>query len=348
MQIDIILEPDRTPAEVAELAVLAERAGIGALWHQNYASGPDAFIGLVDAARATSRLGLGVVIVSPWEMHPLKMANVLFTLNEYCGGRARLVVGGGGEWGPAMGIRPERRVRAEREAIEILKGASPDHWLRYDGELYQARGYRPAYARARPPVVYAGASREQMLRMGGRVADGVMMSDVPRQRIARAVDFVREGLAARDTRPQALRISNIWAWHVKKDRAAAAHEARRELALRGALDRWYVEAVLDEDDAELVMAQRSAFFRAYRSRSSRVEGVPERIVQRLVEELTLTGTPAELDGRLEELRAFAEAGVNELAFRLHDDPAEAIDLIARHVVPAFADRDGGDRPAGRD
>ncbi|MEZ5565965.1 MAG: hypothetical protein R3F24_10795 [Gammaproteobacteria bacterium] len=43
-----------------------------------------------------------------------------------------------------------------------------------------------------------------------------------------------------------------------------------------------------------------------------------------------------MDGRLSELRAFQQTGVTELNFRLHDDPADAIQLIGERIVPAFA------------
>ena len=39
---------------------------------------------------------MGPVAISPFELHPLKMANQLLTLNEFAGGRANIVVGGGG------------------------------------------------------------------------------------------------------------------------------------------------------------------------------------------------------------------------------------------------------------
>ena len=46
MQIDIILEPDLTPAQVAEIAVAAEEYGFRTLWHSNYHQNPDAFVAL--------------------------------------------------------------------------------------------------------------------------------------------------------------------------------------------------------------------------------------------------------------------------------------------------------------
>ena len=73
----------------------AERLGIRAVWSSNYHMHYDAFLALADAARATSKILLGPLAISPWEMHPLKMANQLFTLNEFAGGRAQIVVGAG-------------------------------------------------------------------------------------------------------------------------------------------------------------------------------------------------------------------------------------------------------------
>lgn len=74
MQTDIILEADHTPAEVAELAQIAEGYGIRGVWTQNYANGRDAFMCLMPAAAATKKIMLGAVVISPYEMHPLKIA----------------------------------------------------------------------------------------------------------------------------------------------------------------------------------------------------------------------------------------------------------------------------------
>ena len=94
--IDIILECDVSPQQVAELAVEAEKLGIRALWSSNYHQNYDCFMTLMPAAAATSKILLGPLAVSPWELHPLKMANALLTLNEYSNGRGMVAISGGG------------------------------------------------------------------------------------------------------------------------------------------------------------------------------------------------------------------------------------------------------------
>ena len=90
MKIHVILEPDITPDQLVEIGLLAESLDIAGLWVQNYAVGADPFMSLVPLARESSRIRLGVVIVSPYETHPAKMATSLLTLNEYSKGRASI------------------------------------------------------------------------------------------------------------------------------------------------------------------------------------------------------------------------------------------------------------------
>lgn len=339
MRVDVLLEPDQTPAQLAELATLCEQAGIQTMWLQNYFSCRDPFMSLVPAALTTSKVGLGVCVISPWEMHPVKMANALLTLHEFSGGRAGLVVGGGGEWVARLGIEVVKRVRAVREAIELIRGGCSGKPLTYQGQMFKAYGYRPRFGTdGSPPLVYAGANQPQMLRATVPAADGVMYSDMIRQRIVGTVSQTTDALAAKGRSAEGYRISNIWAWHIKPDREEALGEARRELLLRGLLDRWYLESFLSASDCELVEKHKPAFFKAYRDRSGVIADVPEPVIAALLANLTITGTPDELEGHLPELLEFGSAGVNELCFRLHDNPADAIRLIGERIVPALARR----------
>jgi 5,10-methylenetetrahydromethanopterin reductase len=337
VRVDILLEPDQTPAQLAGLASLCEEAGIQAMWLQNYLSCRDPFMALVPAALATHRVGLGVCIVSPWEMHPVKMANALLTLHEFSNGRAGLVIGGGGEWPARLGIEPVKRVRAVREASELVRAGCSGQALTYRGELFRVFGYRPQFGTGgSPPLVYVGANQPQMVHGTVAAGDGVMYSDMPRQRIAETVRQTLAGLSAKGRSAAGYRVSNIWAWHIKPDRQAARREARRELILRGLLEPWYLEVMLGADQLSLVKRHKKSFYAAYRDRSGDIPDVPEEIIDTLIANLTFTGTPAEIDGRLAELQAFAQAGVGELCFRLHDDPADAIRLIGERIVPALS------------
>lgn len=338
MKIDVLLEPDQTPDQLVELAKLCERAGIQTMWLQNYMSNRDAFLSLVPAILATSKVRLGVCIVSAYEMHPVKMANALFTLNEYAKGRAGLVIGGGGEWLLRLGMKTDKRVTTLRESIEIVTRSSADKPLAYHGKVFKAYGFQPKYATDAAPLVYAGANREQMLRATVAAASGVMYSDMPRGLVQKTTDTVREVLQAAKRPVDGYRISNIWAWHIKPDREIALQEARRELLLRGWLEPWYIDSFLSADESDFITQNKGAFYKAYLGRSGVVDGVPEELVNRLIDNLTLTGTIDELEGKLPELDAFGAAGVNEICFRLHDNPAEAIKLIGKHVVPKFAGR----------
>jgi alkanesulfonate monooxygenase SsuD/methylene tetrahydromethanopterin reductase-like flavin-dependent oxidoreductase (luciferase family) len=205
--------------------------------------------------------------------------------------------------------------------------------------MFKAYGYRPKFGtEGSPPLVYAGANQPQMLRATVPAADGVMYSDMIRQRIVETVKQTKDALTAKGRSAADYRISNIWAWHIKPDREVARSEARRELLLRGLLERSYLEHFLSESDCELVEKLKPAFFKAYRERSGVLAGVPESIIAALLDNLTITGTPDELEGHMPELLAFKNAGVNELCFRLHDNPADAIRLIGERIVPALATR----------
>ena len=82
MDLDIILEADLTAPQVKELGLLAEQYGFRAVWTQNYARARDAFMIAVPLALASKKIRVGVCIVSPYEMHPLKMAIKHFPIHE--------------------------------------------------------------------------------------------------------------------------------------------------------------------------------------------------------------------------------------------------------------------------
>jgi len=341
MQIDIVLEPNVTPKDMGRLGAMVESYGLGTVWTANHPAARDPFMCFAGVARSTNRVAMGPVAVSPFELHPLKLANSLLTLNELADGRAAIVIGGGGGTSIVMGLKPDRQsmipnmVKGVGETVEFLKSISHEKLLTYEGDVFRISNYQPRWAVQDSPLIYVAASRTKMLRMATQHADGVMMSDVTLPRIDGAIETIRDGLADNNRDPSTFRINNLYAWHVKADRDEAYREARRKLWVRGMLFPWYVDPFLDEPERQIVKDNMQTFINAYIADSPEMPGVPDDLVTKLVDNLTLTGDHADLDRLIGELETFKAAGVTEIALRLHDDPEDSIRLIGDKVAPAL-------------
>ncbi len=335
MKVHVILSPDTSPREVCELGLLAESLGIDAVWSSNYPSSRDPFLTLAPLALASTRIRLGPLVVTAYEQHPFKTAKAIATLNELCGGRANILIGGPTGVNAAMGMGVERMVGRVRETVEVVKAAGPAKPLNYPGKIFQVWNYQPTWATDTPPHVYVGANKQQMMRMSARVADYIMVGDPLPGRFASSMTMLDGYLAEAGRSRQDVTISGLVAWHIKPERAQSVAEARQQLALRGMLDPWYLDEFLSAEECQLVDSKRNAFFKAYKNRTDVVPGVPEEILEKLVENLSLAGTPDDLEQHIEGLLVLGRLGLQEVALKLHDDQAGAIRVIGERVVPAL-------------
>jgi 5,10-methylenetetrahydromethanopterin reductase len=335
MELDIILEPDLTPAQVTELGLLAEDYGFRAIWTQNYSRARDAFLVAMPLALASKRIRIGVMAISAYEMHPLKIANAILTLDEAAPGGACVVIGAGGEWPEVIGVDYGKRITGTREALSIIRRAAQGEFINDDGEVYNAHWYSAPWHDTDAPnaLVYGGSTGPKMVAMAAEVADGVLMSDMQPELFDWSLPTLRQALEVHERTDFLL--SNFLAWHVKQDRETSLYEARRELILRGWLERRWLEAFLDPDDVAFVREHIDAFLTAYRDRSGNIKGIPPEIVDKLVAGLSLSGDHDDIERHLERLRKYRDAGFTEIALRIHDDPADSIRLIGERVLPAF-------------
>ena len=332
METDIILEADVMPAQVAELAQLAEGYGIRGLWTQNYANGRDAFMCLMPAAAATKKILLGAVVISPYEMHPLKIANAVSTLNEYSGGRGMVVIGGGGQWPGVIGVNYGKRVTGCGEAIAMVRRAVAGQVVKWDGEVYKARYFRSTWVKGKPPIIYAGATGPKMLDMATRFADGTMFSDMilpmlPRPWATCARARASTAASRRIPRQQFLRLPRQGGpggvFRRGPPRTDAAGLARGAVVRAlphagGSRASWREQERLPH---RVPHPQR-------RHRASRRKSAPSW--------WRASASPAissDLDRHAERLRTFAAAGMTENALRLHDDPARAMHIIGKELLP---------------
>ncbi|MBT8441093.1 MAG: LLM class flavin-dependent oxidoreductase [Gammaproteobacteria bacterium] len=335
MEIDIILNEFTSPQQAVELGLMAENYGVRGVWSSNYGWSRDPFMALSLLADRSSRIRLGPMAVSAEELHPLKMANLLFSLNEMSRGRAMIMVGAGGAVLQAIGKERGRMIRSVRECLEILKGSSPDKTMNYDGEMYKVWGYKPEYATDEPPLIYYGSNHPQSRRVAAELADGLITSDFVVPLMKEFVDATYADLEAAGRSPADFRISNFWAWHIKEDAEASVREARRELMLRGWLGEQYFAPFLDADEVKLMRDHEHDFLNAFLRSTDVIENVPDDLVTKMIENISFVGGLDQIDAAIETLHAFADAGLTEIALRVHDDPVAAIRLIGERVMPAM-------------
>jgi alkanesulfonate monooxygenase SsuD/methylene tetrahydromethanopterin reductase-like flavin-dependent oxidoreductase (luciferase family) len=174
-----------------------------------------------------------------------------------------------------------------------------------------------------------------MLKMATGVADGIMMSDMHPEMLGDRMSLIRNSLVENDRANDSFNISNFIAWHIKKDREASLEEARRELIIRGWLERDWLVPYVKPDEVDAILANKWPFLKAYREGHGNIEDVPAHVVDALVEGLSLAGDEADIDRHIERLQKLSGAGFTEIALRVHDDPADSIRMIGEKVLPAL-------------
>jgi alkanesulfonate monooxygenase SsuD/methylene tetrahydromethanopterin reductase-like flavin-dependent oxidoreductase (luciferase family) len=336
MRVDLIIQPHLSAAEFATLGELAESYGISGVWVSNHLDGRDPFVNFVPMAERTQQLRMGPTALSPFEEHPMQMAKLLMTLNEIANGRAHVAVGGGGGTIDSMGLKPVRMVRAVRECLEILHLAASGKRVSYQGKMFRMQGLNTSWAKAPPPMIYAAANGEQMLRMSARYADGIMTSDFTPGRLRWAQNIIDPVLkeTGRDKAAEPFPLINFWACHIKETREAAMAEARLYLMARGTIWEPYIHDVVSAGEAAEVARHYPAFVRAYR-KSSDIEGPPAELIDKIVERGVTACAASEIDGQIDRFKQMHAAGATGIALCLYNEPAYAIRVIGEHIVPAL-------------
>lgn len=348
MDIEIIIGCDMHPDEVGRYALAAERAGVRTLWHSNLPNGWDPFIGLSQAAQVTSRIKLGVLALSPYEMHPVRIGYSIISLNELSQGRAILGLGGGGAIALATTNRPAgeslnfakmRIVRGVQESAEIiLMMASGEFHQGYQGEVFSVQSpFKLSFMQAPRPRIFTCSMGPQMLRMGARVADGLQVGDVTAERMPEVMQDIEAGLARREHPAKDFRIGNFWAWHIKRDREASMHEARVGLFARAEVIPPHIglDHLLDEEEAQFVRDHYKNFLIAGVTGTGDIKDVPPELVQRLIDNVSSSGDYGDIDREIERFKAMQRAGLTDLALRVFDDPWESLETIKHRIMPHF-------------
>jgi alkanesulfonate monooxygenase SsuD/methylene tetrahydromethanopterin reductase-like flavin-dependent oxidoreductase (luciferase family) len=206
------------PREPFRLAKIADENGLDLLTIQDH---PyqwrfyETWTLLTALAMATERIHVSPNVANLPLRPPAVLAKQAATLDVLTGGRVELGIGAGGFWqaiaaygGPER--TPGEAYAAFEDALHILRGMwenTGGKSFTYKGKIYEVKGAKPGPTPAHPIPIWVGASGPKMLRLTGRMADGLLVSHgyVPPEKLPQINTLIDEGANDAGRSPDAIR-----------------------------------------------------------------------------------------------------------------------------------------------
>jgi alkanesulfonate monooxygenase SsuD/methylene tetrahydromethanopterin reductase-like flavin-dependent oxidoreductase (luciferase family) len=203
--------------EAYRRADLADTAGLDMITMQDHPYQRrflDTWTLLTTLAVRTKRVHVGTDVANLPLRPPAMLAKMAASLDVISGGRVELGLGAGGFWQAieAWGVparSPKQAYDAFEDAVHIIKGMweNPGKPLTYEGSVYSVKGLLAGPAPAHPIRLWVGANGPKMMRLTGRMADGIIVSNsyVPPQRLLENNALIDEGAAEVGRSPDDIR-----------------------------------------------------------------------------------------------------------------------------------------------
>lgn len=191
------------PKSCVALARSAEAHGYDSVWFAENPSDRGILPAVSACVVATSRICVGAGIVNPYTRHPVQIAMEFGALDELAEGRALLGIGSGiGAQIERLGYR-YRPLAAMEDAIHIVRVLLGGEEVNYRGRVFSAESIALRFRPLRPLMpIYMAAMGDRSLALCGRIADGLIVSNMcPPAYTEHAVGIVAES-ARRAGRPR--------------------------------------------------------------------------------------------------------------------------------------------------
>jgi 5,10-methylenetetrahydromethanopterin reductase len=185
-------------SETLELAKAAEALGFHSFWLSEGYHSRSAMVRATLIAAATSRIKIGLGILSPHTKHPALLAMDAASLEEIAGGRVILGIGRVLNALRKHAINSAGTLEVVKESIDIIKGILSGKIVQYEGSRFKVAppGSRLDLDPCGDLPIYVGATGPAMLSLAGQYADGVLFNYPCTPGFIRyAMPLIEEGLA---------------------------------------------------------------------------------------------------------------------------------------------------------
>ena len=292
----------------------AVAAGATSLWMADHLGYRESILSCLGFALATDRAEVVPTAVSPYLRHPMPTAMQMATLAEAAPGRAVLAIGVGnplflGESGEAID-KPLVVIREFMEALRRLWTGEP---VEMNAKRFSLKNARMMFTPPGPIPIILSPMKEQMLKLAGRVADGVVLSaGLSPEFVRHSLSLVADGAVKEGRDPKSLRTGGYISFMASDSEKAAIDAVRKKLAFM------FRNKFLDDDvsftgvpvDQEQIIAAMSK--RDYDAAAALVS-------DEAVHTYAVAGTHQQCCDRL---KAYSDAGLGDLVLLMAGDCAD--------------------------
>jgi len=177
MRIGLCFDGFYSIQEMIELAQLADDIGMESIWMSDHLCFRDSLTTAMALLGATKRIQVAAAPMSPYSRDPIITAMSIATMEEFAPGR---VIAGPGTGNAAAlkeaGMESPHPLQTMREYVEILRRFLRGEAVNFKGKMFQVNGAKMGFYPSRPIPMYITAVRSRMLRLGGEIGDGVLLS----------------------------------------------------------------------------------------------------------------------------------------------------------------------------
>jgi 5,10-methylenetetrahydromethanopterin reductase len=311
-------------SDAVTLAQQAVAAGARSLWMAEHLGYREAIATCMAFAIKAPGPKLVPTAVSPYLWHAMPAAMALATLGEMAPGCAAIAVGTGNPLFLAESGRAiEKPVRAVREFTQALRRLWTGEAVHFDGEFVRLAGARLAFKPSTPIPIYIAAIGPDMLRLAGRIGDGVVLSaGLSTDSVRRSIALCGEA-AGKDGRDlKSFHRAGYLFFSVSHHGKEARDAVREKLAF--VMRNKFLGANIK---ASGIAIEQEAVIAAIARRD--IAGAAALVPDEAVEAFGIAGTPQHCAKRL---RDFVDAGIDEPVLGLlgsAENCALALDVVRK-------------------
>ncbi|MQA93578.1 MAG: LLM class flavin-dependent oxidoreductase [Streptosporangiales bacterium] len=308
------LFPTESPAVMREYTHLAERLGYDNVWFgdsQNIWRESSVTMGA--AAVGTDRIVFGTGVTNAVTRHRSVLASSWATLSELTGGRVALGIGTGDSSLRTMGMKPLRLAELERAVAELralFRGEEvpePDSGAAYHLNYVTEPRHIP---------IYIAASAPKILKLAGRIADGVIvLVGTASQFVKAALETIEAGARESGRSLSDLHIV-LWTPTAIRDDAEDARDLVRAQVARVVIRP--LPAPISPGEQAAVDRIRETY--DYYHHMDTEAGHADLVTKELIDLFSLAGTPEECRARLKEIAGY---GVDQVSIVPFVPPGES-------------------------